>query len=401
MNRADQAPEPSMEELLASIRSIISDSDKAGTSERGASLVGLAPNGGAKPEPAQPASLPDDVFDLTDELVFPEELEAPSAAPFRAQAPAENPAHAQAASSGPALPFPGSDSATLPPGPSGQRRPAAVSVPRQEQPPRAVSHSSQPIWSRRELPKSAAPHQSTQRPRQDAMPPKSPPRNWAQDIQLPIPDNGPVPLIPSCEAEARPREQVEQAPAGAGVAAPAKGLDGKEEAAFAALAEKLARSAVGAMEASELKDAQQVDFEHLDEDRKADVTEKFAEVIERETVAEAADAPLPTLLNEVFRRDFVREKEPLPEPVSEAPEQKARPEAVPGPVPPAAESSRAAEVTKEVAAAARPARAPVPSYPVAPAQFQGAKPAPVPAQTAGTLEDAVREMLRPLLVQWL
>ena len=73
MNRADQAPEPSIEELLASIRLIISDADKQGGpfARESRSLSGPAGGYPAAGEPGEVSA--DEVFDLTDELVFPEE----------------------------------------------------------------------------------------------------------------------------------------------------------------------------------------------------------------------------------------------------------------------------------------------------------------------------------------
>ena len=77
MNRADQAPEPSIEELLASIRLIISDADKQAPFQREPRAPGTPAGAG------QAAGAPNEVdagevFDLTDELVFPEETGRPS-----------------------------------------------------------------------------------------------------------------------------------------------------------------------------------------------------------------------------------------------------------------------------------------------------------------------------------
>ncbi|MGC2599797.1 MAG: hypothetical protein WA384_00400, partial [Rhodomicrobium sp.] len=74
MNRADQAPEPSIEELLASIRLIITDTDKKGPSQKDAIFPGLP---AADAHSSETAAAADDVFDLTDELVFPETPAAP------------------------------------------------------------------------------------------------------------------------------------------------------------------------------------------------------------------------------------------------------------------------------------------------------------------------------------
>src|SRR5271166_1445910 len=72
MNRTDQASEPSMEEILASIRNIISDDGRA-LSEKAS---GEAPPSRAalRQQPASVDAPPEeDVFDLTEEFVFPDE----------------------------------------------------------------------------------------------------------------------------------------------------------------------------------------------------------------------------------------------------------------------------------------------------------------------------------------
>ncbi len=76
------------------------------------------------------------------------------------------------------------------------------------------------------------------------------------------------------------------------------------------------------------------------------------------------------------------------------------------PAQPAPEPVAAAVVKPETPASiasAKPSAAPAPVavQPLAQAQFMGAAQAPVSAQNGGPLEAAVREMLRPLLVQWL
>ena len=71
MNRTDQAPEPTMEEILASIRLIISDDAKKGPSGRDDHPIRSAP---PRPETAPLNSLPEEeVLDLTEALVSPEE----------------------------------------------------------------------------------------------------------------------------------------------------------------------------------------------------------------------------------------------------------------------------------------------------------------------------------------
>ncbi len=84
------------------------------------------------------------------------------------------------------------------------------------------------------------------------------------------------------------------------------GLDEKEEAAVAALVETLARSAAEAMNPEELTTASDVDFSRLGDEQKAEVTETFANVIQRERGPREKN-PLPTLLDEVFRQDFIRD----------------------------------------------------------------------------------------------
>jgi len=249
---------------------------------------------------------------------------------------------------------------------------------------------------------------------------------------MPVPEQGPVSLV-----SARPAKPSPQAPeagerrspakeAGAGTGVPGGGRGGKDAAGVAALAEHLARSAMGAMETGELESAQEVDFEHLDSGHKAGVTEKFADAIERESGGYGAPQ-LPTLLDEVFRQDFIREPE-QPEaaadaavfemPVDEAPAPAREPAghepqvgeqagwAPEWPVEPvqplAAEPPAAASSSKEPAFVTHQAPQPATQVqPLVPAQFIGPAQPAISPQASTALEGAVREMLRPLLVQWL
>ncbi len=95
-------------------------------------------------------------------------------------------------------------------------------------------------------------------------------------------------------------------PMEAGNDAGSPNLGDKGEATVAALAESLARSAAEAMNSDELATASDVDFSKLGEEQKAEVTETFANAIQRES-APRDRRPLPTLLDEVFRQDFIRE----------------------------------------------------------------------------------------------
>jgi cell pole-organizing protein PopZ len=176
------------------------------------------------------------------------------------------------------------------------------------------------------------------------------------------------------------------------------------------------------MEASELESARALSFKQLDDQKKANVTEKFADAIQRETGVRDA-APLPTLLDEVFRQDFIRESTQAPPPdeeeaadlvrdlpplESETSKHKtpgffagaslSKAETKLGPSRPAGFSHNDDGPSQEKK---KPAMPPVSEQPPVQAQFVGATQSSMPAPVRGTLEDAVREMLRPLLVQWL
>jgi cell pole-organizing protein PopZ len=355
MNRVDFAPEQSLEELLASIRNIISDSGDKGPAPgevmyRQAAASGRAPQAGG-PE----AGLGEEVFDLTDEFVSPDEPSLASAPPAAERLAPLQPSAAAGSQAGiaPGFGLPADPSSMPEPAlrAAAQKRSEGSTPPKPDVRRQGTGQAASPVWSRREVPSAAA---AAQKPRTDAMALRSQGKNWTGDIQMPIPAAGPVSLIPN--GEERPAQRDWQGEAG--------GLDGKEEAAaVAALAGRLARSAMGAMEASELQTAQQVDFEHLDEQSRAEVTERFADAIERESAVsgwtdDAGSAG-------------------------------------------AMESAQRAAMTTQ----ALPAPAAVPPKSVAQAQFAGSAqyppPAPIQLQGGRTLEDAVREMLRPLLVQWL
>jgi cell pole-organizing protein PopZ len=472
MNRADQAPEPSIEELLASIRLIISDADKQGGPLPRESRSLSGPAGGYPASGATGEVSGDEIFDLTDELVFPEEG-------GRAQ-PGTPPAAARAQ--------PGLDMmyAGQPPhlGPRRGSVPDAAQVLRPEvrdgtQGPGAATA---PVWSRRELPPGA---QAPSAPRLRQEPPTARPmaRNWAGDIQMPVSEHGPVPLFPTLPGNSQPEAPAAEADGRADTPAEievqAAQPQGDGSAAVAVLAQSIARSAIGVLEARELEDATQVDFEHLDAGSKAEVAERFAAAIEsvaqavhdgqdeafltevidaqvfepepqkqpavrnagalapaKETAREVkteAPAPRPEAPAKETARE-VKAEAPAPQPEApakaapwevkavapaprpgaparaEAPakaEVRTKPEVeVQAPAQPAPEPVAAAVVKPETPASVSPAKAsaaptPVAAQPLAQAQFMGAAQAPVAAQTGGPLETAVREMLRPLLVQWL
>jgi cell pole-organizing protein PopZ len=220
---------------------------------------------------------------------------------------------------------------------------------------------------------------------------------------MPVPDQGPVSLVGAGEGRPPPQE-------------PEAGIEGAdrhdEAAAVAALAQKLARSAIGVMGSQELQSAQELDFQHLDADSKADVSEKLADAIERESASQGG-SQLPSLLDEVFRHDFIRqpeaneldtaavEEEPdaaLARALGEDTRQREDSTGVQHSVPAA---QAASGLIESAAAPSSAAAMPAPVQPLAQAQFMGAAQMPAPVPAGQTLESAVREMLRPLLVQWL
>ena len=316
MNRTEQTAEPTMEEILASIRLIISDDSKKAPPAREDPPAPM-------PEAAAPLNaLPaEDVLDLTDELVFPEEGSAPAMTSSAAansshfaagDAPGEEPSNERPDLT--AAPSQPSQAAEMP-----QAAPYHIAPP--EAPhdfaQRPAPAPSRTIWSRRELPGSTGPvAAAAPRFSQDAAPSRQP-KSWAQDVQMAISDRGPISLIPG-QIQAQKPEPEEARPSSGdaeeeiGVAL-SSGLGDKEEAGVAALTEDLIRTAVSAMDAEELATAADIDFGEIDGGRKAEVTERVAAAIQREH--EARDtSPLPTLLNEMRRQDYLNESERLSEP---------------------------------------------------------------------------------------
>ncbi len=470
MNRADQAPEPSIEELLASIRLIISDADKQDPSQREPRALG-GPSGDGLSLYGPGEVSADEVFDLTDELM-PTVVEAVRPQPgsqqpvTRLQPSFESQAGAQNFRRGGAL--------QPPEGAAAQMRamhepPAHALRPDTRRPVQA--QASRHAGARREAPIDAA-HSPVApgAPGQEQIAARHPARNWNGDVQMPVPDQGPVSLFPSQAGKGQP----ERPGAAAGNAtgnqtapstqqqAAAQDANGGQ-ADVSALAERLARSAIGVLEASELENATQVDFEHLDASSKAEVAEKFAVAIE--TAAHAVQEELSAPPEKAQVRQAAPQGQPAAKSAAagarpqggdsqndiktnvaakpevpakaEAPKQATAPveaeapirpqprELPAGPVQeavrPAAEPAKAgaaepAQVAARTAAAepvkteapaqgtlARPSAAPVPLavQPLVQAQFVGSAQPPVPSQGGGALESVVREMLRPLLVQWL
>jgi len=415
MTRTDQASEPTMEEILASIRLIISDDAKKGPLGPEGHPARLAP---PRVDAAPLNALPEEeVLDLTDALA-PEEQPSPIG-PSRsreryvmpAAAPHEEPEEEQ--------PHAQEDAIEAEPEPAQE---ANISVqPEDAQPSSEPRHDlsrptpppSRMIWSRRELPGSPPPV-ADPAPRYDA-PERQPQRNWAQDIQMPISDRGPVSLIPG---QAQPhvydsedeRETTDQMEAESDGDQP-RGL-GEREAAVAAIAESLARTAAGAMNSEELATACDVDFSRLGEEQKAEVMETFANAIQSES-APRDKHPLPTLLDEVLRQDFIREPSPEAEDSSETEgaheesHEKAEDErfapnwGAPELALQAAPSRQPApQVRSEPSSSASETLTPQEKAPVGIALARQADPERS-AESGSPLEAAVRDMLRPLLEQWL
>ncbi len=413
MNRADQAPEPSIEELLASIRLIISDADKQVSFPR--EPRGMGAMAGASAAAASSGEVAaDEVFDLTDELVFPEEQIG-----VQAGAP-------QAGMRG----QPGPEVYSGQPPHPGSRRGAfqdAGQVLRAEARQGGQAATAQAVWSRREPHGDAAQEMAAPRHRQEPPAPRPQARNWAGDIQMPVSEQGPVPLFPTPHGNTGG-----EAPAEAVAEVYPAEARGEGEVAVAVLAQRLARSAMGVLEASELETAKQVDFEHINAQSKAAVAERFADAIEvvahtveedaellevvdaqaaaeqaqkQQQAAKSGNAPAPAVAAEEAKNASVPKPEApakveakpeaaaRPEPVQQAP---AKPERAPEPAP----ATAAREEKPGSVAPAAPAAATAPA-PVAQAQFMGAAPMPGSAPSGGPLETAVRDMLRPLLVQWL
>jgi cell pole-organizing protein PopZ len=233
---------------------------------------------------------------------------------------------------------------------------------------------------------------------------------------MPIPEHGPVSLMPE---QTQPQDQ--EAP-DAGQAAAwqeperdadlPKSLGEKDEAAVAAIAECLARSVAGAMNSDELETAGDVDFSKLGEEQKAEVTETFANAIQREN-ASHDKRELPTLLDEVFRKDFVRQQSPAAGPADdlsgseesdgdEGHNKKADEERIglrwgtPAMAAPVTANLQPAKPVRNEP----PARAVQEKLPVKAASPREAE-AARPAALRTPLEDAVRDMLQPMLAQWL
>lgn len=390
-------------------------------------------------------SAEDEVFDLTDELIFGElsadsrvdERPAQQAAADKApaqdtQRPIAAPLHGEGSSkAGPAHePTPRTVTGwprNTPLQTPVERAPAAserssgvfdpaVSPPRlRSSEPQKPAEPLRPLWSRREAPASASPGASNPKasPFSRAAPPQRAPAvpshdmgatRWTGDFQAQVPSDGPrAPFGDTPEADDEPKrepwpatQQPHEPPA---------------QAQFAA-AVHLAQSAVHALRDDELAEAQQVDFSALDRDRKEAVTRSFARAVE----------PLQSdTLSGSAAGDSDWEQDETPPDMMEL-EIASQPEGMPASASTSTDAGAPTVGSGLMVPTSRPAPEPVAPQPPAPAVAHPmaakgnpvatraiseatfadpAAPAPNAPTRAPTLEDSVREMLRPMLVEWL
>ncbi len=426
MNRPGQASDPSMEDILASIRRIISDDEQRDPAEgMGREREDYQPadlSRRAVPAPVEMELSEDEVLDLTSELVFADE-EPQEAEPLilgDAAADAQEPESTTIRSNE----FQRPQERVSPPPPATREKPfspqaapgqaasAGNARPEIRQPaPRSAPPPSRPIWSRRELPNQsgssgASSRGRTENPQIAEKPFPQPQAAWVEDIQIPVPDQGPISLMGSPEPQATYDRST-------GASA------GRDSATVAALAHTLAKSAVVALEDDELVEARDVNFENIDASHRADVSEKFADAMhieaEEEPVQQTSSFLQPGLLDEVLRNEFIREAPPQSEDEEDDPlalsELPASHAAGYSPAPDswAAGGMRAQEWRQGSEGVGRIEQPDIQRSTVetpmhrtiAQAQFTGADLAPPPVVSGRSLEDSVREMLRPLLMQWL
>lgn len=312
------------------------------------------------------------------------------------------------------------------------------------------------LWSRREMPASqqapasrpfSARTQPAPGPRDASPPPPrpssltqpaTPAQRWSGDFQAPVPEDGPRPLFGErqLQSEEEPRRD---GWTGEGATSLSRQPEIEEAAG------QLARNAVTALDDDELNEVRRVDFSALDEARKKTVAQSFAVAVDRAVSSAASSSPqtppadphLAAAEPEVPETGWEQPEEERPPEVSELEE---TPDAqVPaieagGQLPPFVHpQSDAGDEPVEAPRAIQPPRQPeltVPAVPtVAPPivsghragshiprvpddaleapppqaflQSQAAPPAKPSPSGGGTLEDSVREMLRPLLAGWL
>jgi hypothetical protein len=163
----------------------------------------------------------------------------------------------------------------------------------------------------------------------------------------------------------------------------------------------------------ELADAQQVDFSALDRDRKEAVTRSFARAVEPlhgdtqpDTTSGDGDWQDETP-PDMMELEIASQPDAMPVPASPAGEVGSFSQAVPSGLMmpasrPIAEPAAPQPPAPAVAHAVPAAGNAVATRAIAEATFAGAAtPVPNAPARAPTLEDSVREMLRPMLVEWL
>jgi len=439
-----------MEDILASIRRIISDEDRShddeGSQRDSTNFEHPRPEA-LRSAPAgytQPSAEPEeDVFDLTDELIFAEappsgpapaphrpvsaeSLEAALKPRFGAEA-AERSANIEQA-----LEPQQNDAAHSQPPLEVAFNVAPSKAPRGEASP-SIFQQSRPVWSRRELPGSGGAFAPAQRsparsregvkaqPASEARPAiGSPPDSWGGDIQMPIPEQGPVPLLGQEDLGNWPsqgyQDESQTALKDAEMSEPKK--DAAKE--LASVAQSLAKSAIVQLDDGELAEARHVDFARLDETNVNDVSEKFADAMEMTPAIGGRQAePFVhrSVLDDVLGRKLGGENsffgQASASVAAEAPAKTAlKSRGTPSPQPSFLNDGGDQDDAPppmpdfQHQAIVEPLRKEPPvrtsaAAPVSQAQFVGAAATQLPAGAGRTLEESVREMLRPLLMQWL
>jgi cell pole-organizing protein PopZ len=330
-----------------------------------AALPNAAPAGGQRPA----ENREDDVFELTDELILGDikpNTEATKDVPSWArpegmvpQRPSTTGRYAEAGAPPSARPAPQA-------GRSQQDNSAAGQAPQQPQ----------NSWSKRHLPDAGLIHpfsaespsfsRPERAPRLDTGTSTSitPDSRWAGDFQAPVPEDGPAPFA----ASAAPQDM-------------------DDEPAMTETIGRLAKSAVSALDDEELAEATKVDFHNIRGENRSAVTQSFARAVSQ---------------GDSFANPFATPQAPA--------EEITLPD-IPGEDLPSASRAPAASLPERYPAADA-AHAPIPLRPsgnmrlqqsgsLPPAPFASASPTPLSPQGGRTLEDSVREMLRPLLVEWL
>ncbi len=403
--------------------------------------LGEAESGHLGTRGSAPAPSEDEVFELTDELIFeqvsdahPSQAEAELSAPEpREEASAAHPApevkteqptpfRPSQAPAAPPIPFAldgaASNAGSSAPPPSSSSSPIRNAMPGAPKaddagaPRRAAAVRS--LWSRRELPGSGpatAPSPSRPEPSSPALAPnRASAARWTGDFQAPVSDEGPRSFFEEPETPPIGRGKEAEPPVSPPMPNPA--------AEFEAAIGQLAKNAVTALNDEELSEARRVDFAMLDETRKAPVAQSFAQAVDwasragRDKPADLQAAPAeppaaPTLAP-------AASAQPLPLPAQWGQQGEDAPPEVADLDDPAETRVHAASTVPVPAPPFRAEQEVPGSSPPDTAKTVAAPPSVARAERVGesalthppssgapTLEESVRAMLRPLLNDWL